>query len=271
MSKFERKSPRIVAELLEEISSGRRQPGEQFLTVAQLSEKYDVSLNTASGIIKQLKTLGALSGRSGGKTWVRVPPRTTHRRNTRYHQEKADVHTVEAERAQRGVSEYDTGVSVRSLHEVDARFDIVDPPEDIASLLRLSAPAKVLRRSYSRRHAEGAGISGSTSYLPYELAARNPDLLDATREPWPGGTMHQLWTIGVEIGEIEDHVTVDMPTAQEAADYDIPPGVPIVRLRKISYDIDGAPVEVSDITLPGDRVELVYNTPLKRWPSNAND
>ncbi|MFI6158181.1 GntR family transcriptional regulator [Kitasatospora sp. NPDC051170] len=267
MSKYERKSPRIVAELLSEIASGRRKQGEQFLTIAQLAEQYSVSHNTASGIIKQLKTLGALSGRPGGKTWVRIAPKQALRRNTRYHQEKRDVHAQETDRAERGVAEYDSGTSVKELHELNAVFSIIDPPQDIADIFGLAPGAKVLKRLYTRRHAENAGMSGSTSYLPYELVSRNPDLLDASKEPWPGGTMHQLWTIGVELGEIEDRVTVDMPTAEEAADFDIPPGVPIIRLRKISFAVTGEPVEIADIPLPGDRIELVYNTPLERWPS----
>lgn len=265
MSKYERKSPRIVSEVLEDISAGRLRPGEQFLTLAQLAERYDVSPNTASQVIKTLKGLGALSGRSGGRTWVRVPPAMAVRRNTRYHEEKANVHAIEAERAAKGVSEYDSGISIQDLHEVSARYEVMSPPEDIAAVLQLAEGGKVLRRSYYRRHAQGAGISGSTSYIPYELVAGNPELLDASREPWPGGTMHQLWTVGIEIGEIEDRILSDMPTAEEAADFDIPPGVSMFRLRKVSYDIDGRPVEVADIPLPGDRTELIYKTRLERW------
>ncbi|GAA2780774.1 GntR family transcriptional regulator [Kitasatospora aburaviensis] len=267
MSKYERKSPRIVAELLDEISSGKRRPGEQFLTIAQLAEKYDVSPNTASGVIKQLKTLGALSGKTGGKTWVRVPPVPAKRDTQRYLEEKARAALVDAgERGAFGVSEYDTGVTIGSLHHNGVRVDVVEPPEDVAAVLRLGPGERVRRVIYERRHQEHAGLSRSTSYVPYELIKDNPDLLNSELlANWPGGMMHELRTVGIEAGEIVDHVSVTVPTAEESHDYDIPPGVPLIHIRKVTFDITGRPVEVADIPLPGDRVELIFRTPLPRW------
>ncbi|MEV0505431.1 UTRA domain-containing protein, partial [Streptomyces spectabilis] len=116
-----------------------------------------------------------------------------------------------------------------------------------------------------RRHAQKAGAGRSTSYIPYDLVSDSPDLLDSTREPWPGGTMHQLYTIGVELEKIDDHVTARMPSPEEVRDFDIPPSVPMIRIRKISYSTEGKAVELMDIPIPGDRIELIYTTKLERW------
>ena len=91
-------------------------------------------------------------------------------------------------------------------------------------------------------------------------------MLDASCEPWPGGTQHQLSTIGVEIDEIEDVITTRPPTQQEADQLGINAvGVAVFVLRKTSVDTTGRVVEVSYVVLPGDRTEFVYKTKLKRW------
>jgi GntR family transcriptional regulator len=77
--------------------------------------------------------------------------------------------------------------------------------------------------------------------------------------------MHQLHTVGVELARIEDHVVASMPTPDEQRLLDIPPGIPLLRVRKISYSVTGEAVEVSDIPLPADRTELIYTTELERW------
>jgi GntR family transcriptional regulator len=42
-------------------------------------------------------------------------------------------------------------------------------------------------------------------------------------------------------------------------------GVSVLALRKVSYGIDGRVVEIADAAYPGDRTELIYDIPLKRW------
>src|SRR5699024_6345778 len=144
-------------------------------------------------------------------------------------------------------------------------YDVVHPPADVAVELALDAGAYVVRRKYVRQHAEGAGVSTATSYLPYELVSPNPKLLDANNEPWAGGTIHQLSTVGIEIDQITDYVTATMATRDEQAEQDIPPGTPVIRIRKISTATTGRPVEVTDIPAPADRTTLIYTTQLERW------
>jgi GntR family transcriptional regulator len=98
------------------------------------------------------------------------------------------------------------------------------------------------------------------------LIDTNPALLDECNEPWPGGTMHQLSTVGIEIMRIVDEVTARMPTTVEAQLWDLPDGVPLVFCRRISIDAEGRTVEVSDADYPADRTELQFVTPLKAWP-----
>ncbi|MEU6097516.1 hypothetical protein [Streptomyces sp. NPDC047079] len=57
--------------------------------------------------------------------------------------------------------------------------------------------------------------------MPHDLAGQNPGLFDLERAPWPGGALHQLHTVGVEVDRIEDWVTASMPTDTEMEEQDI--------------------------------------------------
>jgi GntR family transcriptional regulator len=256
---------RLEAELRAAITRGDLRPGDVVPTTATLAAMHGVNPNTVSKVVARLKEAGILTGPAGGRTRVRVQPRQVTRSNDRYHEEKARVLLPEADRARYGAAEADTGQSVRELHDDLYRYEVVSGPDDVREILGIPDDGRVLQRTYTRRHAAGAGVSMSISYLPYDLVSQNPDLLEARREPWPGGTMHQLYTVGVELGRIDDHITASTPTAEEQQQFDIPTGVPLLRIRKISYAVDGRAVEVADIPVSAERTELIYRTPLERW------
>ncbi len=141
---------------------------------------------------------------------------------------------------------------------------------DLARLFDAPIGAKLLRRRYgTRSKREDAPLSLVHSYLLYNIAAENPDLLDASNEPWPGGTQHQLSTIGIELDRIVDHITARPPGPTEIEALDLPPGVSVLVLQKISIDTNDRVVEVSDVILPADRTEFVYTTKLTRWSEQA--
>jgi GntR family transcriptional regulator len=255
----------LTAALRTAITRGDYRPGDQLPTNAQLVEQYGVNKNTVSRAIADLKSAGLLTGPPGGRTKVRVQPPHITRSNIRYHREKAEVHLSKEERAGYGTAEADSGLSVHALFEDQYGYEKVTGPDDVREILGVTGKEQLLRRTYLRRHAAQAGASYSTSHLSYALASQNPDLLNASNEPWPGGTQHQLYTVGVEIDYIDDHIVASMPSREEQLLLDIPTGVPLICIRKISYATTGEAVEVSDIPLPADRAELMYRTRLERW------
>lgn len=124
----------------------------------------------------------------------------------------------------------------------------------------------MLRRVYQTTDpASGRWLSWSVSYVPHELVRAHPELLDQGREPWPGGTQHQLYVAGIELAQIVDEVSAAMPTTVDAQRWDIDKGVPMLHIRRTSIDTTGRVVEISDADYPADRTELQFTTPLKRW------
>jgi GntR family transcriptional regulator len=147
-----------------------------------------------------------------------------------------------------------------------AEYHTVPANEDLAQLFGVPVGAKLLQRNYTTRvKRETTPLNIVHSYLVYDTVAENPALLDAANEPWPGGTQHQLYTIGIELDRIIEHLTARPPNADEAEALDLPPGVSVFVLRKTSVDTKDCVAEVSDVIFPGDRTEFVYTTKLARW------
>jgi GntR family transcriptional regulator len=137
---------------------------------------------------------------------------------------------------------------------------------DLADAFRVQEGAALLRREYTHRDRRtGVLAAWSISWLPDDLVKINPSIADPAKAAWPGGTMHQLYTVGVEVDRIIDYVTSAMPTTVEAQAWDLPDGTPLLWVRRISIDTNDRVVEVTDAQFPADRTMLTFHTPLARW------
>jgi len=153
-----------------------------------------------------------------------------------------------------------------------AQYDQVPADPDLAELFGINPGDPLLRRCWEANDPNtGLRLSWSVSHIPLALVEGNPALLDATNEPWPGGTQHQLSTVGIEIMRIVDEVSARMPTTVETQLWGLPDGVPLILCRRISIDSHDRIVETSDAEYPADRTELHFVTPLRAWPRRAAD
>lgn len=196
---------------------------------------------------------------------LRHPRPRAVRDNARHQWEKDRARRPLRTRAGTGATEHETG-----LHREDlvfyAEYRTIEAPKALADAFGVPAGTLLLERTYRTRCATGtAPFSLVTSYLVHDMIAANPDVLDDSKEPWPGGTQHQLSTVGIEVDRVEERFTARPPTPEEARELELPPGTAVILLRKTSYDIQDRVVDISHVTLPGDRTELVFTTPLERW------
>ncbi|MEU3253240.1 UTRA domain-containing protein [Streptomyces sp. NPDC006997] len=192
--------------------------------------------------------------------------RTRSIRDNRRHQwEKDRARQPEDQRRRTGATERETGLTSQDL-VFHAAYRKVEADDDLADAFGVAPGTPLLERTHRTRCAvECSPLSLITSYLRHDLIAADPALLDAANEPWPGGTQSQLHTVGIELDRIEERLTARSPTPGETQRLRLPPGTPVITLRKISYDVQDRVVDVTDVTLPGDRVELRFTTPLERW------
>lgn len=262
---------RIADDIRMQIERGDLVPGQALPTLQELCEQWGCAVNSARSAISLLKQQGLITGGRGKAPVVRTPHRRVVRSSDRHQAEKDLVLASEDDRRIVGVSETDMGVSLDHL-KFAATYDVITADADLAKVLAVEAGAKVLRRVYEMTDPKrGTRQAWSVSYLPYDLVEGNPKLLDSGNEPWPGGTQHQLYTVGIEVGRVVDEVSAAMPTTADAQLWDLDEGVPLLRVRRISIDTKGRTVEVSDADFPADRTELRFTTPLRPWSADADE
>lgn len=263
------KYERIANNLRMSIRNGALQPGDQLPGEQTLIAEYTVSLPVVRQALDLLESEGLVDRVHGRGTYVRTARQRIRRTPERYQWEKDRALLPESQRRRTGSIERDTGLTMADL-QFHAEYCTVPASQDLASTFQVPPGAKLLQRIYrTRPKNEKAPLNLINSYLLYDMAAENPALLDASNEPWPGGTNHQLLTIGIELDRITDHITTRPPGPEEIEALALSPGVAVFVLRKVSCDTDGQVVEVSDVILPGDRAEFVYTTKLNRWPDST--
>ena len=261
------KYDRIADDLRAKIANREWVPGSRLPIETDLMADYRVSLNTLRRALDALYAEGLIEKRHGTGNFVRIPRHRIARTTERYQWEKDRVHLSENERRASGATEHDTGLTSTDL-AISATYEDIPADEMLAGLFSVPVGTTLVRRVHkTRRHDDDALFGVGMSYMVKDIIKKNPDLLDPSKEPWPGGTQHQLFTIGIELDRIIDEVTARPPTAEEASALDIGPGVSVLEIQKTSIDTSGRVVEVSYAAWPGNRTLARYTTQLKRWDS----
>lgn len=247
------------------IESGELQPGDSLPTLHSIARDYGCSLTTARAAIGLLKGQGLISGGRGKAPTVRPPARRHERSSERHQVEKDLVREPDEIRSRRGLAEDDIGASFDDI-KFEAAYSIVSADADLAKTFEIQEGTALLRRQYTHWDRQTGDLQAwSLSWLPADLIRSNPAISDPANAAWPGGTMHQLSTVGIEVDHIVDHVTGAMPTTVEAQAWDLAEGVPLLWVRRISIDTNDRVVEVTDVQYPADRTLLTFHTALKRW------
>ncbi|WP_329296299.1 GntR family transcriptional regulator [Streptomyces sp. NBC_01455] len=257
---------RLADEFAQRIRSGELEEGKALPQIRELTAAGAGSTTTVQAAYRALETEGLVRTVRGRGTYVRRQRRRVVRQSqARYQWEKDRALLSDEERLSTGVTERETGLQTPQLN-FHVEFEVVDASADLANRFEVPANTRMLHRHYrTSSQDDTAPISLIDSWLVYSVAAQNPALLDSGREPWPGGTVHQLSTIGIELGEITDTISGRPPTARESQLLDLDPGTAVLVLRKASYSVDGVLAEYSEVILPGDRTEFLYRIPLERW------
>lgn len=260
---------RIADELRMQIERGDLHPGASLPTLAEIADQWSCSLNSARGAVALLRSQGLITSGRGKAPTVRIPPRRAVRSSERHQIEKDLALRPEAERAQLGEAETNHAMSIQE-QRFSSTYSISTADEDVAQALGINVGDQTLRRQFAAVDPRTEHqLSFSVSHIPLHLVEGNPALLDGSNEPWPGGTQHQLLTVGVEVMCIVDEVTARMPTTVEVQLWDLPDGVPLIFCRRISLDAANRPVEISDAYYPADRTELRFVIPLTPAPADV--
>lgn len=238
----------VAAELREAILRGDHPPGTRLPKHADLAERYGVSEIVIRKAVDDLKNRGLVETRGRGGTTVRGRPPVRRISMDRYHAD-AGPQTVPQTSFTR-----DAGV-VWSEYRLDKAYRWITADTSLAGLFGVDPGSRALERRFVF-YAKGLPSQMSRSCL---LAAdvEGTAVADPKHEPWPGGNIGQLRSLGIEVDEVIEETTVRMPTAEESAILAIGGGVPVFATTRRMLS-RGRVVEVADpIVIPGDRAVRV--------------
>ncbi|MGW7537791.1 GntR family transcriptional regulator [Amycolatopsis sp. NPDC054798] len=250
------------------MDSGELAAGDSLPTLAAIQDEFGCSEGTASQAMAVLRAEGRITGRRGKPPVVREPPARIRLDAEWTSEQKRLVLEPEEVRRERGAIEMTAGIPINETHSTHLYDEIPATPE-LAQEFSIEPGETLVRRRYEMTSRKNrVRLSYSVSYIPKDLIRSNPDLLDDSKEPWPGGHQHQLYTVGIEIGSFVRKFRSQIPPPDERQKWAMEPGVPMIKIRSKSIDINGRVVELSDADYPADRTEVEIVEHLERWPDD---
>ncbi|MGC5014916.1 UTRA domain-containing protein [Streptosporangium sp. DT93] len=149
---------------------------------------------------------------------------------------------------------HDAGITW-SQYRLDKAYRMLQADERLAGLFGVPAGTRILERRFVF-YASGNPSQTARSCLLASDVEGTP-IADPNNEPWPGGNIGQLRTLGIEVDEVTEETATRMPTPEEADLLGIAAGVPVFAITRLMYAKKRV-VEVADpIVIPGDRAVRV--------------
>jgi GntR family transcriptional regulator len=241
----------IADHLRTSILGGQLAPGSRLPSEQELIGRYGVARGTIRQAVNLLRGEGLVRTEHGRGTFVRDRPpvrRLAHDRFARRHRDRGKAaYLAELEGEGRAPK-----VEVLDVARVTAS-------DDVGRWLQLPLGAEVLVRR--RRYlADGEPMEVATSYVPWFLAEGTQMTESNTG---PGGIYARLEEQGHRLKRFSEEVTARMPTSDEVRALRLEPGIPVMRVVRIAYDVDEVPVEACDTVMAADRYVLSYELPAR--------
>lgn len=235
----------IAADLREKITTGVYAPGVQLPSERDLVATYGVSRPTVREAVGLLESEGVVTIEHGRGVFVR-PPAAIQRLSRSRLSRAARAQNKGAFLADAAAKGFAPSSSVR------IRFEPAD--ERAAGFLAIAQGDEVTVRDRVMR-ANGLVVQLAVSRLPRTFT-HGTAIEDVNTGP--GGAYARLEEAGHSIGSYIEHVGSRMPTPEEASLLQLSPGIPVITVTRVAYQVDGTPLEMNDMVLPADRYELTY-------------
>ncbi|MGH3750939.1 MAG: GntR family transcriptional regulator, partial [Micromonosporaceae bacterium] len=243
----------LAAELKRRIESGELPPGALLPTETDLERETGHSRTTVRDAIKDLKRQGLVVTVQGRGTSVRERRPPQRRTMSRYLADADPKGSQVAFTGEQRISGSDS--------TVDRDYLVVPANARHAELLDIPEGADVLERHFTFR-SKGSAIELVTSCYPYELV-KGTRVADPVNEPWPGGNIAQLRTLGVAVTRVTEEVASRPPTGEEVKTFGPLLGDSVIAIVRRMF-ADDRPVELADIILPAEGMTLAYEIVIPR-------
>lgn len=240
------------------ITTGQCRPGEPLPSEAELAATVGLSRTAVRDGLDILASEGLLVKRSGAATRVATPPPVRHMATSRYADEIAQLRALTdgAEHPRSSAFTRDHGIDW-AAYAVDSDYSEDAATAFDAARLDLAPGAPVLRRQLVK-WAAGAPVQVQESVIPLELVAGTP-VMDPARQPWAGGTIAELYSVGLVVTRVIEEARARTPSTAERRMLEMAAAGPVWDIVRVFY-VGDRPAEVSTVVCPAARIVLAYET-----------
>jgi GntR family transcriptional regulator len=242
----------VADELRQRVLAGAIPPGALLPSESALIREFGVSRGTIREAIALLRAEGLVVTEHGRGTHARPTLPVRQLASERY---QVEVDRITEGQPPTAAFTWDLGIGW-SDYLLDREFREVPATAALADLFGVETGTPLLERRFVFRSL-GVPQQLSTSYFPLDLVAGSP-VADPVNEPWPGGDVARLFSLGIVVTGIRERVRARMPAPDEASVLHVPAGVPVVTITRQTYAGDRVVEVATDIVIPADRVELDY-------------
>lgn len=226
---------RIADDLRASIRSGKLVDGDRLPGENALMERYGVARMTARQALATLRYEGLAVSRKGSGVFVRLFKPILRHGSTRL------ARSLWGE----GGNIWAAGFEDRAVTVDHIAIDRTEADAELAEQFRFAEGTRLLRRS--RRYVvDDRPVQQATSFIPLDLA-------EGTRitEPdtGPGGVFARLAELGQAPAGFSETLTSRMPTPEEVAELELPPGTPVLAITRLAITEQGRVVDVTHMLL----------------------
>ncbi len=246
---------RVLEDLRMRIREGVLEPGARVPSRNAIIARYGVGETAAKHALQVLATEGLIEARPGSGSYVRKTPPARHLEHDRLHFPGSPFGIEETDSPADGMLVSDRPATRYVTWEYHTEH--MAPPAPVARRLRASPATALVTATRYLMTADGQPVQVATSYEPTGLTEGTVVALPE-QGPYAGrGVIERMHSIGIEVDQVLEELSVRTCLLAEAAALAIPAGSAVIAIERTHLS-GGEPVETADIVIPADKYRLRY-------------
>ena len=246
---------KVLDDLRMRIREGVLEPGARVPSRNAIIARYGVGETAAKHALAVLATEGLIVTRAGSGSYVRRLPAARHLEHDRLHFPGSPFGVGESASAADGVFVTDGAAARYVAWEHYSEHTV--PPAHVARRLGAGVAAALVTATRYLMTADGQPAQLATSYEPAGLTEGTAVALPE-QGPYAGrGVIERMRSIGIEVDQVLEELSVRTCLLAEAAALVIPAGSTVIAVERTHLS-GGQPVETADIVIPAGRYRLRY-------------
>jgi GntR family transcriptional regulator len=247
----------LAAALREAIDDGRLSPGEELPSEAEMQAGTGMSRDSIRKALALLEAEALILRRHGAATRVAPAPQLREISAARY------LKALRILKAGGPIPKTSAFTEDHNLpwDDFTCTTEVAKEAATFEDARRLNIPAgeALLRRRFVK-YGHGVPLQIQRSAMLWDLAGGTP-VADPGLQPWPLGTIAELFSLGLEVTRVNEDIRSRKPRDEERKTLRMETPGPVFDIVRVFW-VGSRPVEASRVIAPADRNVLHYEVEL---------